>query len=141
LPAVTLADRVAAALVVLAGSFAGALLARHGWGTLAWLPPLAGITVAAGQAVCWSQSRRRAGWVLRRGPDATLVVQVAGQGAVRAAIGPRTRILGPSVFIDVHCAVGGVPQAYRRWLTPLDVPAAALRRWSVVLPHAGRVAR
>jgi hypothetical protein len=141
LPAVTVADRAALALVVLAGLFAGALLARHGASNLAVLPPLAGGLLAGLTALRWTRSSRRAGrWTLQYRTDAGLCVAVAGRGAWPAQLGPRTRVLGPSVFLDLRFAAGGPSGAYRRWLTPLDVPAPVLRRWTVVLPWAGRVA-
>jgi hypothetical protein len=51
-----------------------------------------------------------------------------------------TRLLGPSVFLDLLAASNPAGKPLRAWLTPLDVPAQAIRRWSVLLPRAGRAA-
>ena len=55
-------------------------------------------------------------------------------------IGVGTRLVGPSVFLDLLAASIPAGKPLRTWLTPLDVPTQAIRRWSVVLPHSGRVA-
>jgi hypothetical protein len=52
-----------------------------------------------------------------------------------------TRLLGPSVFLDLLAASNPAGEPLRTWLTPLDVPTQAIRRWGVVLPRSGRVAR
>jgi hypothetical protein len=51
-----------------------------------------------------------------------------------------TRLLGPSVFLDLLAASNPAGKPLRIWLTPLDVPIQAIRRWSVILPRSGRAA-
>ncbi len=140
LPAVTVADRVATALALAAGAFVGWIAARHGAVGLAVLAPLAGLCVAAVQVYAQARSRRWPSLRLERLPDGSLQVCRAGQPPVAATLGRRTRRLGPSVFLEVDFAFGGRRMRYGRWLTRFDVPAAALRRWTVVLPTCGRVA-
>jgi len=135
---VTVADRVSVLLAGFAGVFGGWVLARHGFGLLAATVPLVALVVAAG---VWTQSRSRAGPRLVRRADGTLSVCCAGETAVPAVLEGRTRRLGPSVFLEVGFVRNGRHTRYVRWLTPFDVPANILRRWTVVLPCSGRVAR
>jgi hypothetical protein len=121
-----------------AGVFGGWVLARHGFGLLAATAPLVALAVSAR---VWTQSRLRAGPRLERRADGTLSVCGAGETAIPALLGRRTRRLGPSVFLEVGFVRNGRRTRYVRWLTPFDVPANTLRRWTVVLPCSGRAAR
>jgi hypothetical protein len=140
LPPVTVADRLAAALTTVAAGYAAALLAGRGQLALAGLVVLAGALATARQVIRWERSRR--GPTLRLERDAGGALQVCAGAApgVPATLGRGTRRVGSSVFLEVRFASGGRTTRYRRWLTPLDVPATLLRRWSVVLPRSGRAA-
>ena len=140
LPAVTVADGLAIALVPLAGTFAGWVLGRHEWEGLAVLAPVVALGIAVIQVCFWTRSRRRPSLWLELLPDGSLQVRRARQGPVPATLGRRTRRLGPSVFLELGFAFGGRRTRYGRWLTRFDVPAAVLRRWTVVLPTCGRAA-
>jgi hypothetical protein len=141
LPAVTAADRIAGLLVLLAGLFVAWACARAGAG--AWLVAavvLAGGLECARQLLAW----RRAGRAPRRRldfvGDGTLWLSTPGAPPGRVLVGRGTRLLGPSVFLDLHAASPGSGGRYRYWLLPFDVPEPVLRRWSVVLPRCWRVA-
>ncbi|HET7203091.1 MAG TPA: hypothetical protein VFI92_06950 [Steroidobacteraceae bacterium] len=140
LPAVTVADRVAAVLALLAGVFPGWILARHGLPGLAALALVVAVGTAAARIRIWKRSRLRPALRLELLPDGSLQVCGQGQNPRPATLGPRTRRLGPSVFLEVDFASGGRRARYGRWLTRFDVPEAALRRWTVVLPTCGRTA-
>jgi hypothetical protein len=140
LPPVTVADRVAAGLATGAGLYGAAVLAGQGRWILACGVACAGVLATARQVLDGFRSRRRLVLRLERCEDGTLQVRVGAGPAVPVAIGRGTRRVGPSVFLDLRFASGGRPAVYRRWLTPLDVPGVALRRWSVVLPRSGRAA-
>ena len=139
LPSVTVADCVGAALVVAAGAYGVAVFAGQGFPMLALAVGCASLVVAARQVLIWTRSRRRSVWRLELCPDGSLQVCVHG-GPVAATLGPRTRRLGPSVVLDLQFTLGGERSHYQSWLTPLDVPAHVLRRWTVVLPFSGRAA-
>ena len=72
--------------------------------------------------------------------DGSLWLDTTGASPCRLAIGSGTRLIGPSVFLDLGVASNPSARRLRTWLTPLDVPAGAIRRWSVLLPHSGGVA-
>jgi hypothetical protein len=138
LPVVTIADRATAALAVLAGAFGAWVLARHGHTAIACVTLCAGATVACMQVLLWTRSSLRPRLRLERDPDGALRVHARGTTPVPATVGPGTRRLGISVFLDIRFVRNGRRARYGRWLTPFDVPAAALRRWTVVLPSSGR---
>ena len=141
LVAVTVADRTSCVLVVAAGAFVAAEFVRLG---IPWVAVAAALLASAAAWVQWwrwTVSSRMAPMVLLRLADGRLQVHGAGPQPVAATLGPRTRLLGPSVFLDVHYAVSGRVVRYRKWLTPRDLPNGALRRWIVVLPACARVAR
>lgn len=140
LPAVTVADRLAAALVLFAGVFGARVLAVHGQPALAALAAVLALGTVAIQVRHWTLSRERPAVLLERLPGGALLASTAGEAPARATLGHRTRRLGPSVFLEVDFAFGGRRTRYARWLTRFDVPAAALRRWTVVLPSCGRAA-
>jgi hypothetical protein len=50
-----------------------------------------------------------------------------------------TRVIGPSVFLDLIAESNPAGERLSTWLTPFDVPRPALRRWSVVLTRSGQV--
>lgn len=137
LPAVTVADRIAAALVLLAGLFAAWAFGRQGAAGPAVLALGAAFAAAAQQAISWTRSNRQATLRLERLADGRLQVRRGASTPVPASIGAQTRLLGPSVFLDLTFATGGHGERCRRWITPFDAPAQALRRWTVLLPSAG----
>jgi hypothetical protein len=50
-----------------------------------------------------------------------------------------TRLIGPSVFLDLLAESNPAGERLRTWLTPFDAPPRVLRRWSVVLARSGPV--
>jgi len=138
LPRVTVADRVAVALSIVAGGHGAAVLAGQGATTAALVVACAGVLAAT--HLTWTRSRRSPAWRLERCPDGSLQVRTGGGGAVPAVLGHGTRRVGTSVFLDLRFAIGGRTAGYRRWLTSWDVPVQVLRRWTVVLPSSGRAA-
>ena len=141
LPAVAAADRVAGLLVLLAALFVGWACARAGAGP--W--PVAAMVLAG----CLDHARRQLAWHRARGAprrhlevrgDGSLWLGTPGEPACRVLVGRGTRLLGPSVFLDLRAASPAPGGRYRCWLLPFDAPEAVLRRWSVVLPHCWRVA-
>jgi hypothetical protein len=139
---VTAADRVAGALVVMATGFLAWVGLRSGGSvTVFLLPVLAGSSILAIQVHFWIRSTRRSARRLVARADGSLWLHTAGQAPCRMAIGAGTRLLGPSVFLDLLVASNPAGQPLRTWLTPLDAPTQAIRRLSVVLPRSGRRAR
>jgi len=138
LPAVTVADRTSVALVLLAGAFGAWVLGRHGHTAFAFVTLCTGSTLACLQLLLWTRSRLRPRLRLERAPDGELRVCTGDVFAVPATVGSGTRRLGASVYLDIHFVLDGRQTAYGCWLTPYDVPAAVLRRWTVVLPSSGR---
>jgi hypothetical protein len=139
LPPVTLAARLAGVLVPLAAAYAAWTLVVQGHDGLAMLV-LAG--AALGSALHLAR-RRQAGpgtMRLRLDLDGALYLLAGDAPAALATLGPGTRRLGPSVFLDLRVASAGGCRRVCRWLTPFDVAAADLRRWIVVLPHCRGVA-
>jgi hypothetical protein len=100
---------------------------------------VAGTLAGIAQAHAWARARRQPRWELAAGSDGLLWLR---RDAFRAQVrvGPATRLLGPSVFLDVTFATPTKTVRCRRWITPPDAPAAALRRWTVLLPSAGSLA-
>jgi hypothetical protein len=141
LPPVTFADRATCVLVVLAGGFAAMELAARARPGMALLAAGLAIAVAVTRALFWTQSRFAPATVLERVPDGTLRVRMDGRPAAVATLGTGTRTVGASVYLEFDYPVDRRRTRCRRWLTPLDVPAEMLRRWMVVLPGSGRVAR
>jgi hypothetical protein len=137
---VTVADRMAAGLVLLAGLFAAWACLRVGAAGLALLAGATAGAVAARQAIPWTVSRRPPPLLLERLADGRLQVRYGTGLPVPLVIGPRTRLLGPSVFLDLAYASTTQTVRCRRWITPLDAPAQALRRWTVLLPGVGSLA-
>ena len=135
----TLAARLAGVLVLLAATFASWNLVVQGHRGLAVLV-LAGTALACCLHVALRPSAPPEALRLRLGADGTLYLQTGNAPAAVATLGPGTRRLGPSVFLDLRVVTAGRRQRVRRWLTPLDVEGADLRRWTVVLPHCGGVA-
>jgi hypothetical protein len=128
------AQAVAAALLVTAGAFGAWALQRQGLGEAAVGVLAAGVLAGIVQVHCWWRSRRRPPSRLRRAPDGELWLERDGT-AVVVGMGPATRLMGPSVFLDLR---GTDTEArYRHWLTPLDLPPADLRRLTLVLPRSG----
>jgi hypothetical protein len=142
LPPVTAADRVAGALVVLATGFLAWTGIRSGGSAMVslWLV-LAGSSIVALQVRSWMGSMQQPARRLVARTDGSLWLHSAGQAPCRMTIGVGTRLLGPSVFLDLLAASNPAGKPLRTWLNPLDAPAQAIRRWSVVLPRSGRVAR
>ena len=141
LPPVTAADQVAGALVVLATGFlAWSGIHSGGSVTVSLLFVLAGSAVVAVQLRRWARAMRQPARRLVARTDGSLWLHTTGQAPCRMTLGVGTRLLGPSVFLDLFAASNPAGKPLRTWLTPLDVPTQAIRRWSVVLPHSGRAA-
>ena len=138
----TAADRVAGAMVVLAtGCLAWSGIRLGGSAAASLMLVLAGSSIVALQARSWMRSMDQPARRLVIRADGSLWLQTASQAPCRMTIGVGTRMLGPSVFLDLLAASNPAGKPFRTWLTPLDVPAQAIRRWSVLLPRSGRVAR
>lgn len=139
LPPVTAADLAAGAIVALATAFLALAVVRSGGSiTAATLLLLAGGSIVATQARSWVRSSRRPARRLVACADGSLWLHAAGQAPCRATVGGGTRLIGPSVFLDLLAASNPAGKRYRAWLTPMDVPTQAIRRWSVALPRSGR---
>ncbi len=139
LPPVTLAARLAGVLVPLAAAYAaGALLVQGHDGPAVLV--LAGAALECVLRLVRRRSARPGTMRLRLGPDGALYLLAGDAPAAVATIGPGTRRLGPSVFLDLRVATAGGCRRVCRWLTPFDVAAADLRRWTVILPHCGGMA-
>ncbi|MGL6221981.1 MAG: hypothetical protein ACRC6L_00190 [Steroidobacteraceae bacterium] len=141
LPAVAAADRIAGLLVLLAALFVAWACARAGaagWLVVALV--LAGGLDSARRLLVWRRASGAPAHRLDCLDDGTLWLSAPGKPACRVLVGRGTRLLGPSVFLDLHAASPVLAGRYRYWLLPFDAPAQALRRWSVVLPHCWRVA-
>lgn len=143
LPPVTVADRGSAVLALAAGAFLAWEFARQGRIVAAVVACALAMVAAGWMRRHWQNASRShlQSMLLRRLADGRLQVVVAGTAAVATTVGAGTRRLGPSVFLDLHFAIAGGRHRYRKWLTPLDVPADVLRHWIVVLPRGGRAAR
>jgi hypothetical protein len=138
---VTAAERVVGALVALATGLLAWAGIRSGAGvTASLLVVLAGISMLALQARAWMRSTRRPARTLVARADGSLWLFTAGQAPCRMTIGVGTRLLGPSVFLDLLADSNPAGKPVRAWLTPLDTPTQEIRRWSVVLPRSGRMA-
>jgi hypothetical protein len=140
MPAVTFADRAACALTLAAGAFAASQCATAGHAWLALACVLTALAAAGSQWRGWTQSSSAPATVLERDALGNLQLRVGRLDPVPVTVGPSSRILGPSVFLDLHFVVAGRRRRHRRWLLKYDVPADVLRRWTVVLPGSGRVA-
>jgi hypothetical protein len=136
LPAVTAADRAALMLVGLASGFGAYAALRQGWHAGGVAMCAAGCIATIIQVLHWTRSRAAPPRWLESTPGGAIMLRHAGGAAVPARLRPATRILGPSVFIDVDCGVSTLYPRIRRWITPLDVPRDVLRRWSIVLLSA-----
>ena len=141
LPAVTAAAKASALLVILAAAFAAWACIRAGM--TAWLP---GAVLLAGGAVCaglrwqWRRASRAPVRQLESRPDGSIWLRQTGAAPVAVTVGRGTRLLGPSVFLDLQVADPQSPGWVRCWMTPFDAPWNVMRQWSVVLPRGGRVA-
>jgi hypothetical protein len=135
---VTAADLAVGALVALAtGLLAWASVRTGGSMTASLLLVLAGSSIAAALVRSWLRSTRQPARRLVACADGSLWLHKAGQAPCRMTVGVRTRLIGPSVFLDLLAASNPAGKRLRTWLTPLDVPTQAIRRWSVVLPRCG----
>jgi len=138
---VTAAGRAAGAMVALATAFLAWAVVRSGGPTTAsLLLLLAGSSIVAALARSWMRSRRQPARRLVACADGSLWLHTAGHTPCRMAIGVGTRLIGPSVFLDLLVDSNPAGERFRTWLTPFDVPSSAIRRWSVVLPRCGRSA-
>jgi hypothetical protein len=142
LPPVTAADRAAGAMVALTTAFVAWVVVRSGGPLAASLPLwLAGSSIVAVLARSWTRSRRRPALrLVASAADGSLWLHRAGQAPSRAMIGGGTRLIGPTVFLDLLVDSNPAGERFRAWLTPLDVPSPAIRRWGVLLPRCGRSA-
>jgi hypothetical protein len=137
LPAAVAAQAIAAALALAAGAFAAWVMQRHGLYSVALAALAAGTLAGSVQARSWARARRQPRWELAGGVDGQLWLRRDVMRA-RVRVGPATRVLGPSVFLDLHATDPAQRLRYRRWLTPLDLAPDALRRLTLVLPEGGR---
>jgi hypothetical protein len=138
---VTAADLAAGAMVALAtASLAGAVVRSGGPVAGSLLLLLAGSSIVAVLARSWVRSGREPARRLVACADGSLWMHTAGQVPSRAKIGVGTRLLGPSVFLDLLVDSNPAGERFRVWLTPLDVPSPSIRRWGVLLPGCGRSA-
>jgi hypothetical protein len=130
-----------AVLVVLAAGFLAWRGLRLGGSFAGSLPyVLAGIVLVTVQVQAWTRARRQPARRLVAAPDGSLWLHLAGRAPSRITIGVGTRLVGPTVFLDLAVASNPAVRRLRAWLTPFDVPAQAIRRWSVILPRSGQVA-
>jgi hypothetical protein len=141
LPAVGAAQKAGGLLVMLATAFAAWTGFRAG--VAVWIPGavcLAGLVVVARFWGHWRDARCAPARQLEARPDGSIWLHQAGVGPVALAVGRGTRLLGPSVFLDLR--VGGTerPGRVQCWITPFDVPEHVMRQWSVVLLCDGRLA-
>jgi hypothetical protein len=141
LPAVTAADKACGLLVMLAAAFVAwtGLRAEAGVSLVA-LAVVVGVLALVSVLRGWHRARRVAARTLEAHADGSIWLHQAGQGPVAVTVGPGTRLLGPSVFLDLRVANAQSPGRVQCWISFLDAPRHVLRRWSVVLPRCGRVA-
>jgi hypothetical protein len=104
-----------------------------------WLA--AGLLAVATQALVWRRRSRRPQRWLEFALDGALQLREAGRIPLPVQPGANTRLLGPSVLVDLDPGVSSHGSRIRCWLTPLDLPRADLRRLTIVLLASGRVAR
>jgi len=138
LPAVTAADRASLMLVGLAAGFGAYAALRLEWYAGAAAMVAAGSTAVIIQVLYWNRSRMAPRRWLETSPGSALMLRHGDGAALPVRLRAATRLLGPSVFIDLDCGVSAAYPRIRRWLTPLDVPGDVLRRWSIVLLAAGQ---
>jgi hypothetical protein len=141
LPAVTVADRASSMLVVMATAFGVYSAWRQDMAGVAFFCCVLGSSIfVVSQASLWLRDRRGPRRWLECAPDGTLQLHQAGMEPMRVRLGASTRLLGASLLVEVRYG-DTAGERSRCWLTPLDVPRDALRRWTVVLLASGRVAR
>lgn len=141
LPALTAADRAGGVLVLLAVAFVLWACLRLETGTgAALLAALAGLAALACLGWDWGRARRVPGRRLEARPDGSIWLRQGGEGPYPVTVGGGTRLLGPSVFLDLQVAYPPGPRRLQAWITPLDAPGHVRRQWSVLLPRCGRAA-
>jgi hypothetical protein len=127
----------AGCVVWLALAIALEIVARPALG----LPPGSGVLLGVIPGVLATRAATRC----RRRPMALVIdgrriviVTVDGRpAAVRSLEG--SRVIGRTILADLGTAAAPGPRRYRLWVTPHDVPAAALRRLALALRfHGGR---
>jgi hypothetical protein len=137
LPRVTTADWTAAMTAMLASGLLVWASVRSGQPWAASLAfGLPGGALLAIQARSCLRSLRRPGRRLLASRDGSLWLQTVGQAPCRATLGLGTRLIGPSVFLDLLAESNLADQRLRTWLTPFDLPTPVLRRCSVVLTRS-----
>lgn len=142
LPAVTAAGGAGGVLALLASAFLAWTGLRGGIaGGVAGTVVLAGTAYVACLLGQWRRACSAPARQLEARPDGSIWLLEAGAAPVAMAIGRGTRLLGPSVFLDLRVADPRSTARLRCWITPLDAPGHVVRQWSVVLPRGGRVAR
>ena len=142
LPAVTAAARAGVVLVVVAAAFVAWCCFRaelhFGFPAAA---VVAGGLILASLLSGWRRVRRLPVRRLERRPDGSIWLRENGTAEAFAVTVERgTRLLGPSVVLDLRVAYAQAPGRLQCWITPLDAPRDVMRQWSVVLPLCGRVA-
>jgi hypothetical protein len=100
-----------------------------------------GCLVVASLLTSWRRAGRAPVRRLETRPDGSIWLREGGTAEPLAVTVERgTRLLGPSVFLDLRVAYAQAPGCLQSWITPLDAPRDVMRQWSVVLPLRGRVA-
>jgi hypothetical protein len=136
----TVADRAAGVMLVLATGFVTWACARQGEAAAAVFASAVGGLLFVIQAVSWARSRRSPADRIEALADGSLWLHTLKPAPCRMAAGPGTRLIGPSVFLDLYATTPGAAPLLRCWITPLDAPRDSLRRLGVVLAGSGRVA-
>jgi hypothetical protein len=137
-PPVTVADHCATVAVALAGGMLALALLRQGFSATGGASLGAAVAIVAALR---GRLHRRTPVRLERSSDGTLCAVCRDSTTlVPVSLKPQTALLGSSVYVDFEYCVAGRPVRCRRWIGRLDAPADTLRRWTVVLPRAGRVA-
>jgi len=137
LPPLTAAERTARVVLALAVVFVAWACARQGQSAMAALASVGGGLLAVGQTVVRLRTRRGQVRRLEARADGSIWLHGFGRAACPMAAGPGTRLLGPSVFLDLRPVLPGSTARLRLWITPLDVPRDALRRLGIVLAGRG----
>lgn len=142
LPAVTAASRAGGVLVVMATVFVVWCCfraeAHFGFPAAA---AVAGGLVVASLLNGWRRARHSPARHLEARPDGSIWLRETGVAeAFAVAVERGTRLLGPSIFLDLRVSYAQGPGRLQCWITPLDAPGQIMRQWSFVLPLCGRVA-
>jgi hypothetical protein len=128
-------------LIAMAAAFGAYVAWRQGLTEVAFASGALGGAILAARQGFWRRDGRRPDRWLECTPDGALQLCQAGLEPLRVRLGPSTRLLGASLFVEVRYGHTAGAERTRCWLTPFDLPREVLRRWSIVLLARGRVAR